>query len=59
MSKHIRSGMGAVRPYACRPPGLLDLVQRIPEDKPCRDRACGVPDAFGNGGWISTHRGDA
>ena len=28
MTKHIRNGMGAVRPYVYGPPPLLDFVQR-------------------------------
>ena len=28
MTKHIRNGMGAVRPYVYGPPQLLELVQR-------------------------------
>ena len=28
MTRHIRNGMGAVRPYVYGPPRLLDLVQR-------------------------------
>jgi PhnB protein len=28
MTKHIRNGMGAVRPYVYGPAGLLDFVQR-------------------------------
>ena len=30
-----------------------------PEDKPYRERAGGVRDAFGNSWWISTYRGEA
>lgn len=28
MTRHIRNGMGAIRPYVYGPPRLLDLVQR-------------------------------
>ena len=30
-----------------------------PDDKPYRERAGGVRDAFGNSWWISTYRGEA